>query len=94
MWARKYFRLYLFDQKFYIFTDHKPLQWLFSLNDLSFKLLRWRIKLEEYDYKIFYKKGTSNTNTDALSRIKLLTKEHLGFSLKDYMDEFNRDLER
>jgi hypothetical protein len=31
--------------------------------------LRWRLKLEEYEYEVVYKKGSSNTNADALSRI-------------------------
>jgi len=31
--------------------------------------LRWRLKLEEYEYEVKYKKGSSNTNADALSRI-------------------------
>jgi hypothetical protein len=35
-------------------------------------LLRWRIKLEEYDYEIVFKKGASNTNADALSRVNCL----------------------
>ena len=30
--------------------------------------MRWRIKLNEYDYSIIYKKGCVNTNADALSR--------------------------
>ena len=28
----------------------------------------WRIKLEEYDYKIIYKKRNLNSNADVLSR--------------------------
>ena len=28
-----------------------------------------RLKLEEYEYDIVYKRGSSNTNADALSRI-------------------------
>jgi hypothetical protein len=39
------------------------------------RLLRWRIKLEEYDYEVVYKKGALNTNADALSRIRILTEE-------------------
>ncbi|EFA13197.1 Retrovirus-related Pol polyprotein from transposon gypsy-like Protein [Tribolium castaneum] len=35
------------------------------------KLVRWRLKLEEYDYDIVYKKGKYNTNADALSRIQI-----------------------
>lgn len=75
VWATKYFRPYLYGQKFNIITDHKPLQWLFSLKDPSSKLLRWRIKLEEFDYQIIYKKGKLNTNADALSRVEIHTKE-------------------
>ena len=30
--------------------------------------MRWKLKLEEYDYKIIHKAGKDNTNTDALSR--------------------------
>lgn len=69
VWAVKYFRPYLYGRKFTIVTDHQPLQWLFSLKEpSSSKLIRWRLKLEEYDYEIVYKKGTLNTNADALSR--------------------------
>ena len=35
----------------------------------SSRLLRWRLKLEEYEYDIVYKRDSSNTNADALSRI-------------------------
>lgn len=71
VWATKYFRPYLFGRKFTIMTDHKPLQWLFNLKEPNSRLVRWRLKLEEYDYKILYKKGKHNTNADALSRIEL-----------------------
>lgn len=30
--------------------------------------MRWRLKLEEYDYEVLYKEGKRNTNADALSR--------------------------
>ena len=39
------------------------------MKDPSSRLLRWRIKLEEYQYEIVFKKGVANTNADALSRI-------------------------
>ena len=40
----------------------------------------WRIQLAEYDYEIVHKRGTQNTNADALSRIGSVTKVtgHLG----------------
>lgn len=38
IWVTKYFRLYIFDHKFKIFMDHKPLNWLLSLNETNSKL--------------------------------------------------------
>jgi hypothetical protein len=69
VWGCKQYRQYLFGRKFTIVTDHKPLTWVFIIKDLSTRLLRWRLKLEEYDYHIVYKPGIRNTNTDALSTI-------------------------
>ncbi|CAH2014093.1 unnamed protein product [Acanthoscelides obtectus] len=64
VYAVKYFRPYIFGRKFTIVTDHKSLQWLFSVRDASSKLLRWRLRLEEHDFDIVYRKGKSNTNAD------------------------------
>lgn len=50
------------------------MQWLLSLKNFSQKLIRWRLKLEEYDFQIVYKKGKLNTNADALSQIPAITK--------------------
>lgn len=70
VWAVKHFRPYLYGRNFTIITDHRPLTWLFNVKDPGSRLIRWRLKLEEYDYNIVYKSGTSNANADCLSRIK------------------------
>ncbi|KAL0860680.1 hypothetical protein ABMA27_010024 [Loxostege sticticalis] len=67
----KHFRPYLYGNKFTIYTDHRPLAWLYSLKEPNSKLTRWRLRLEEYDFEIRYKKGPQNTNADALSRIRV-----------------------
>lgn len=72
VWAVKHFRPYLFGRKFKIVTDHKPLTWLFSVKDPGSRLVRWRLKLEEFEYEIIYKAGKINTNADALSRPPIL----------------------
>ncbi|KAJ8730401.1 hypothetical protein PYW07_017439 [Mythimna separata] len=64
----KTFRPYLYGRKFLIVTDHRPLRWLFNHSDPSSKLQRWRLKLEEYEYEIIYRKGKLNNAADALSR--------------------------
>jgi RNase H-like domain found in reverse transcriptase/Reverse transcriptase (RNA-dependent DNA polymerase)/Integrase zinc binding domain len=69
VWGCKYFRPYIFGRQFLILTDHKPLQWMFSLKEPNSRLVRWRLKLEEFDYKIRYRKGKNNQVADALSRI-------------------------
>ena len=75
VWGIKYFRPYLYGRKFKVLSDHKPLTWIMSVKDPGSRLLRWRIKLEEYDYEIVYKPGSQNANADALSRISALKKE-------------------
>ncbi|KAM0727554.1 Retrovirus-related Pol polyprotein from transposon 17.6 [Formica fusca] len=67
VWAVKHFRPYVYG-RFKIVTDHKPLIWLFNVNDPGSRLIRWRLKLEEYDYEIIHKAGRANANADALSR--------------------------
>jgi transposase InsO family protein len=73
VWGMKYFRPYLFGRAFTVVTDHKPLTWIMSVKDPGSRLLKWRIKMEEYEYEVVYKKGALNTNADALSRINKLT---------------------
>jgi hypothetical protein len=72
VWATKHFRPYLYGQTFKIITDHRLLIWLFNCTDPSSRLIHWRLKLEEYDYEIFYKPGRINSNADALSRNPVL----------------------
>lgn len=71
VWATKHFRPYLYGRRFKIVTDHKPLKWLMSVKDPGSRLMRWRLKLEEFDYEIVYKAGKYNVNADALSRVEI-----------------------
>jgi hypothetical protein len=69
VWGCRQYRQYLFGRTFTIVTDHQPLTWVFNVKDPSSRLLRWRLKLEEFDYRIVYKPGSMNINADVLSRI-------------------------
>ena len=68
VWATTHFREYLFGTPFTLVTDHEPLKWLMQTNMPSNKLARWSLLLQEYDMKVFHKRGMLNTNADYLSR--------------------------
>ena len=63
-----HFRPYVYWREFTLVTDRKPLVWLDSVKDPAKRLVRWRLKLANYEYKIVYKPGRANSNADALSR--------------------------
>ena len=49
--------------------------WLFNVTDPGSRLIRWRLKLEEYDYEIVHRAGKGNVNADALSRYPVTNDE-------------------
>lgn len=59
---------------------------------LRTQLLRWRIKLVEFEFTIIFKKGALNTNADSLSRIETHMKETS--DIFDNMTEFNKNLDK
>ena len=67
IYALKQFRHYLLGRTFQILTDHAPLQWL-SAQKMEGMLCRWALAIQEYNFRIVYRKGAQNGNADALSR--------------------------
>ncbi|CAH2089856.1 unnamed protein product [Euphydryas editha] len=76
----KTFRPYLYGYQFKIVTDHRPLVWLFNVKDPGSRLMRWRLKLEEYNYEIIYKQGRLNSNVDTLSSIN---RKHIKYHVNE-----------
>ena len=64
----KAFRVYLAGRKFIVKTDHYAIQFLNNTRDLSGRLGRWAILLQEYDFEVQYKPGKIHGNADGLSR--------------------------
>ena len=91
VWAIKRLRQYLLGRKFLIRTDHQALKWLQNCKDPSSRLMRWRLRLEEYVYEIEYTKGKDNTAADALSRVHAITRQEAfkGNVLIDHEKLFN-----
>ena len=65
----KHFHSYLFGNFTTVITDHNALKFFKNNNKLTGRVARWAILLSNYDYDIIYKKGSENTNADAISRL-------------------------
>lgn len=70
-YALSQFRPYVYGTSFLVRTDHRSLIYLFTHKNLSPKLLRIRLDLEEYDFTIEHVSGKKNVVADALSRIRM-----------------------
>ena len=70
VWGVATLRPYLQGERFTIHTDHSALRWLMEIVDPSGRLMRWRLRLSEFDFEVKYKKGRLNTQADALSRLR------------------------
>lgn len=67
--ALNFFRPFLIGQKkFFVYTDHKPLEGFLTNKNPANKILRWKLALEEFNYEIKYVRGTQNVVADHLSR--------------------------
>ncbi|KAE9299605.1 hypothetical protein PR003_g22951 [Phytophthora rubi] len=62
------FRPYLYGRAFTIITDHAVLKWLMTRPNLAGRLHRWSLVLQEYEFQVEYRPGSTNVVADALSR--------------------------
>jgi hypothetical protein len=68
VWAIKTLRSFLYGVKFTVVTDHQPLTWLMSTQELSGKHARWALSLMDYDFVIQHRPGQLHQNADVPSR--------------------------
>ncbi|KAL1123573.1 hypothetical protein AAG570_002649 [Ranatra chinensis] len=68
VWAVEQLRLYLYGNKFTVFSDHKPLIWKESMTQRSPKIARWKEALCNYKFVVKYREGKLNVVADYLSR--------------------------
>lgn len=68
IWATKHFRCYLYGRKFIVRTDHSALRFLHQFSDNNARLMRWSLRLAEFDFTVEHRPGTKIPHVDALSR--------------------------
>ncbi|PNH00115.1 Retrovirus-related Pol polyprotein from transposon, partial [Tetrabaena socialis] len=68
VWAVQTLRPYLHGWPFTLVTDHSPLEWLMTQQDLTGQAARWALILQGYDFTVVHRPGVMNQNADALSR--------------------------
>ena len=67
LWACEACRPFLVGTPFIVETDHESLQWLLEAKKPA-RLVRWALRLSEFDFVIKYRRGRANGNADGLSR--------------------------
>ena len=77
----KRYHQYLYGRKFIIYSDHKPLMYLFGEHraisaTASARVQRWALTLSGYQYSIVHRPGSQQGNADGLSRLPPTTANH------------------
>ncbi|KAE9038084.1 hypothetical protein PR001_g8114 [Phytophthora rubi] len=78
IWSIQLFRPYLYGRAFTIITDHAALKWLMTRPDLAGRLHRWSLVLQEYEFQVEYRPGSTNVVADALSRAPAFVRAAIG----------------
>lgn len=62
------FRIYILGYHFKIVTDCSAVRYTFSKRDLIPRIARWWLSVQDFDFEVIHKPGTSMKHVDALSR--------------------------
>ncbi|GFX51049.1 retrovirus-related Pol polyprotein from transposon gypsy [Trichonephila clavipes] len=71
VWALNKFRTYLGSLPIKVITDHASLTQLTTGKNLSNRMIRWPLKLAEFNIKWEHRPGSQNTIADVFSRIAI-----------------------
>jgi hypothetical protein len=84
VWGTKYFRCYLYGKQFVVRTDHSALSYLCRFAVNNSRLMRWPLRVSEFDFVIEHRAGSKTGHVDALNRHvitvvdqKILSKERI-----------------
>ena len=68
VWSVQKFQDYFYGKRFFLETDHQPLQYLGRHQFKNGRLMRWALALQPYCFTIHAIRGRDNVGADFLSR--------------------------
>ncbi len=68
VWALKHFRDIIFGYPITVYTGHTAVTHLFHVKNLTWRLARWYLRIQQFEPTFKYLTGKANTVADALSR--------------------------
>ena len=71
VWALGKLRPYVYGRRVTVHTDNNVVKWLYTKKEISGRLSRWVLALQEYDPEIVHVSASKNQVADALSRAPL-----------------------
>ncbi|OQV14199.1 hypothetical protein BV898_11552 [Hypsibius exemplaris] len=87
VWTCEKYRYYLLGREVTCYTDHHSLCWLFNFQSPSSLLVRWALRLQEYELRVIHKSGKTHADGDCLSRYPVpVSEEQQLFALKGVDD--------
>ena len=76
VWAVELFRKYIRNRRTLVLTDCSALQWL-KTRDEGARVMRWVVRLGEFDLDIQHRRGKNSANVDGLTRfLPFIPKTH------------------
>jgi len=67
-WGTRHFRCYLYGKRYLLRTDHAALKYMHNFAGNNIRLLRWSLRLSEFDFTVEHRPGIQIRHADALSR--------------------------
>jgi len=64
----KHYRCYIFRRQIVVITDHSALKYLHKFADNNSMLMRWSLRLGEYQFEVQHRPASKLRHVDALSR--------------------------
>jgi hypothetical protein len=90
-WGIGFFRCYLFGRRFVLKTDHSALVYMHKFADNNSRLLKWSLKLSEYDFEVQHKPAAQIRHVDSLSRAVQTVSSQQALSREEVKVEQSKD---